>query len=189
MPWFKVDDDFYGHPKIKAIPRRHRNAAISLWVLAGSWCARYLTDGVIPDNQIQDLGYTQRDAANLVDAGLWIPDPGRLPVPRLGRVPADQDPCRERAGTVTQAARGETQGGRMTAGLSPVGRRSVAVRSPYGRRRTVAGLSAAPSRARATHPHAGGRAPDRVPTRPVPIPDPTVKTSYRGSRLRTRLPW
>jgi hypothetical protein len=76
MPWFKVDDDFYGHPKIKAIPRRHRNAAISLWVLAGSWCARYLTDGVIPDNQVQDLGYTQRDAANLVDARLWIPIPG-----------------------------------------------------------------------------------------------------------------
>jgi hypothetical protein len=61
---------------IKAIPRRHRNAAISLWVLAGSWCARYLTDGVIPDNQVQDLGYTQRDAANLVDARLWIPIPG-----------------------------------------------------------------------------------------------------------------
>jgi hypothetical protein len=75
MPWFKVDDNFYDHPKIKSIPRRHRGTAIALWVLAGSWCARYLTDGVIPAEQVLDFG-TKRDATNLVDAGLWIPVPG-----------------------------------------------------------------------------------------------------------------
>ncbi len=76
MVWFRIDDNFYDHPKIKGIPRRDRNAALALWALAGSWCARYLTDGIVSESQVLDLGHTSRDAAVLVDAGLWLPIAG-----------------------------------------------------------------------------------------------------------------
>jgi len=71
MPWFKVDDSFGDHPKVRRIPRRQRAAAIGLWTLAGSWAARYLTDGEIPDYMVEEFGGSRRDADALVKVGLW----------------------------------------------------------------------------------------------------------------------
>ncbi|MDO5372355.1 MAG: hypothetical protein Q4F10_02790, partial [Corynebacterium glutamicum] len=68
MPWFNVDDGFYDHPKINAAS----NAGIGLWVKAGSWCAKHLTDGFIPVHQVKRLGGTPTQVSSLVDAGLWI---------------------------------------------------------------------------------------------------------------------
>lgn len=67
MPWFKVDDGFAFHRKaIKA-----GNAALGLWVRAGSWCAHQLTDGQVPDEILALLGGNTEDAEALVSAGLW----------------------------------------------------------------------------------------------------------------------
>ena len=67
MPWFKVDDGFAFHRKaIKA-----GNAAIGLWVRAGSWCAQQLTDGELPEQIVALFGATAEDADRLVSAGLW----------------------------------------------------------------------------------------------------------------------
>lgn len=70
MPWFKVDDGFYDHPKVIGLDMN----AIGLWALAGSYCARHLTDGVITDRQIRAIGGTRRQAEKLVSAGLWTVD-------------------------------------------------------------------------------------------------------------------
>lgn len=68
MTWFKVDDGFYDHPKVHEIGLQ----AVGLWVLAGSWCAKHLTDGVISVAAIRRLGGTTRQANALVSAGLWL---------------------------------------------------------------------------------------------------------------------
>ena len=70
MTWFKVDDGFYDHPKVIDLPL----AAVGLWALAGAYCARHLTDGVITDRQIRAIGGTRKQAAALVAAGLWSAD-------------------------------------------------------------------------------------------------------------------
>ena len=67
MPWFKVDDQFHGHPKVRGLDMASRG----LWVTAGSWCASYLTDGVISERDVKALGGTRRQAEKLVAAGLW----------------------------------------------------------------------------------------------------------------------
>lgn len=67
MTWFKVDDGFYDHPKLTGVPMASRG----LWVTAGSYCARHLTDGVISWRQIRSLGGTRAQVRGLVDAGLW----------------------------------------------------------------------------------------------------------------------
>lgn len=69
MPWFKVDDSFYDHPKLIEVP----NAAVGLWTKAGSWCARHLTDGVIPATKVKALGGTKSQTNALVSSGLWLP--------------------------------------------------------------------------------------------------------------------
>lgn len=70
MTWFKVDDGFYDHPKVLGLDV----AAVGLWTLAGSYCARHLTDGVISERQIRAIGGTRRQAEKLVAAGLWSVD-------------------------------------------------------------------------------------------------------------------
>lgn len=68
MPWFKIDDAFHGHPKVLELSL----PAVGLWTLAGSWCANYLTDGEITLRAIGRLGGTEKQAAELVAAGLWL---------------------------------------------------------------------------------------------------------------------
>lgn len=92
--WFKVDDAFPQHPKVLLIPRRDRPAAVGLWLLAGTWCAQQLTDGVLAAGMVAEMGGTTRAAAVLVEVGLWhrsghVPDecldrelcPGSRPLP------------------------------------------------------------------------------------------------------------
>ena len=72
--WFRVDDDFYKHPKWIGV----RDATVSLWVRSGAWCAHYLTDGRIPSDVLASLGCRRRviaqSADELVERGLWVPD-------------------------------------------------------------------------------------------------------------------
>lgn len=72
MPWFKVDDGFAFHPKTIQCT----NAALGLWVRAGSWCADNSTDGQLPRHMIGTLSAQRRDADSLVRAGLWVEEEG-----------------------------------------------------------------------------------------------------------------
>ena len=67
MPWFKVDDSFWGNPKrVGCSP-----SAIGLWVVSGSWSAQQLTDGFVPDHVLGLLGGSQKLAKQLSISGLW----------------------------------------------------------------------------------------------------------------------
>jgi hypothetical protein len=67
VPWFKVDDGFHGHPKVMDLSL----AAVGLWSLAGSWCAKYLTDGYVPSKTLPRLGGSPAEAMELQGADLW----------------------------------------------------------------------------------------------------------------------
>lgn len=71
MPWFKVDDGLASKLETTRIPRAHRAAAIGLWALAGSWSARELTDGFVPEHMIDELAGTTESAAWLVSSEYW----------------------------------------------------------------------------------------------------------------------
>jgi hypothetical protein len=70
MPWGRVDDDFYDHPKVLALGRQ-RLPCIGLYFLAISWSNRYLTDGKLDLNRIRTLGGSCALAERLVEAGLF----------------------------------------------------------------------------------------------------------------------
>ena len=72
MPWFRVDDGFYSSRKVTQIPRAERWPAIGLWTIAGTWSAKELTDGFVPDYQLEELGGRESDADKLVHVGLWV---------------------------------------------------------------------------------------------------------------------
>jgi general stress protein YciG len=67
MPWFMVDDQLAMNKKVAAAG----NAAMGLWVRAGSWSQRELTGGFIPKHVARSLG-SSAQAKALVSAGLWL---------------------------------------------------------------------------------------------------------------------
>lgn len=71
MPWFKIDDTLALHSKVIEAG----NAAMGLWVRAGSYCAQQLTDGYVSQRALSMLG-TRSQASALVAAGLWDKVPG-----------------------------------------------------------------------------------------------------------------
>ncbi len=71
MPWGTIDDRFYDHDKVLAIPVRMRNEAVGLYWRAISYCNAKLTDGVIPEPIVAHLDGTPAAAAALVTAKLW----------------------------------------------------------------------------------------------------------------------
>jgi hypothetical protein len=110
MPWFKVDDAFHGHPKVLELSL----PAVGLWTLAGSWCANYLTDGEITLRAIGRLGGSEKNAQELVDAGLWIPTVDesfqfkdwRDYQPLKSEIEAERDAARERMKVVRSKKKG-----------------------------------------------------------------------------------
>lgn len=111
MPWFKVDDNLAVHSKTVAAG----NAAMGLWVRAGSWSMQQLSDGFIPDHIIGTLG-TRPQAERLVAAGLW----DRLPTgyafhewdhrqPSRAQVEADREAATERQRKAREAAKAKRE--------------------------------------------------------------------------------
>lgn len=68
MTWFKVDDHFWSHPKTYGLSA----TAVALWVRSGCYSGDHLTDGVIQRNVLPLVQGTPEQAAELVQAGLWI---------------------------------------------------------------------------------------------------------------------
>jgi hypothetical protein len=66
VPWFKVDDTAHSHPKLL----KAGNAALGLWLRAGSYAAQHLTEGIVPGVVVQLYG-TAPQARKLTAAGLW----------------------------------------------------------------------------------------------------------------------
>ena len=76
MPWFRLDDNFHHHPKV----RQAGNCAIGLWVRCATYSAQYLTDGHIELDIARSYG-TRREIDRLTDARLWLPDNSGFTIP------------------------------------------------------------------------------------------------------------
>jgi hypothetical protein len=71
MAWFKVDDGFYTSHKVLMIPREQRAMAVGAWLLAGTWAADKMTDGVVPGYVLHDMGINGDPSRILCEVGLW----------------------------------------------------------------------------------------------------------------------
>ena len=67
MVWFKVDDQFWSHPKVVECS----DAAVALWVRAGSYAGQHGTNGLVTLGTLRMLASSREVADELVLAGLW----------------------------------------------------------------------------------------------------------------------
>lgn len=66
---FRVDDGFEWHPKTVGMSLH----TVGLWMLAGCWCAKYLTDGYIPGEILRKQAGRHRAAIQeLLDRNLLV---------------------------------------------------------------------------------------------------------------------
>ncbi len=80
MPWVRIDDGFWSHPKVMAAGLE----ATGLFVRALSWSCQQLTDGKIPKNMMPALGggaRTKKLEAKLSEVALWVDEGGHYHVP------------------------------------------------------------------------------------------------------------
>ena len=75
MTWFKIDDGWARHPKVRKAGRDGR----ALWVTTGTECAAARTDGIVDPDLLKDYAYladvtptkARKVAQDLIAAGLW----------------------------------------------------------------------------------------------------------------------
>lgn len=65
--WFKVDDTFHSHPKVRAAGLE----AVGLWTVAGAYSMSYKTDSFVPDWFVESWPGGAESAEKLVRAELW----------------------------------------------------------------------------------------------------------------------
>lgn len=139
MTWFRIDDGFHGHPKVVELSLE----AVGLWALAGSWCAQYLTDGLVSARTVRRFGASDEATTELVDADLWIEvEDGWLfkdwsdYQPMKEEVEAERSAARERMKRVRAKKKGVTSPDvrpndlGTTSGRSPDGSEEVRVTPP-----------------------------------------------------------
>ncbi len=63
---FRVDDGFPHHPKALGLSLE----AVGAWTLIGCWCARYLSDGYIPDDALRTITTRTRVIQDLANRNL-----------------------------------------------------------------------------------------------------------------------
>ena len=108
MPWFRLDDSFDSHPKVIAAG----NEAIGLFVRCGTYCARHLTDGYIPEHVALLYGSPEL-AETLVRAKLWRRARGGWRMPDyLDYNPSAQTVDKERAAKTERQRRWREARGR-----------------------------------------------------------------------------
>lgn len=175
MPWGRVDDQFYDHPKVEPLRQDLEGlAALGLWALALSYCNKYLTDGSLTRSRPGRLAegieadVVARMTERLVAAGLWERTPEGFNVHDFLEFNDSRADVLARREANAERMRNARAGARSTA-------RSDA-------------RSTARSDARTAHvqPHLAGAGarPHPVPSRPVPSVGTPAGAGDAGARAR-----
>jgi len=71
VAWQKIDDQFGISKKVIRIPRKRRQRCVGLWLLAGNYASRTLSDGVLEAHELDELDAIAADIDELIRVGLW----------------------------------------------------------------------------------------------------------------------
>lgn len=69
MSWVRIDDKTWCHDKFADLSGN----AVRLWMFALCWCNQHEKDGEVPKSMLRKFSASNKDASELVVAGLWEP--------------------------------------------------------------------------------------------------------------------
>ena len=76
LPWVRLDTQFASNPKILELVANRQQRAAFAYVCGLAYAGSHGTDGYLPINCLPFIHASKSDAKQLVDVGLWKPDPG-----------------------------------------------------------------------------------------------------------------
>lgn len=194
MPWGRLDDSLYDHPKLDRLPEEQRLEGVGLWAVAISWSNRFLTDGHLPRSRIEKLGGTIELAESLVTAEMFDHDGSGYRIHDFldfNDSRADVMERRQKEAERKAAYRAGKRGGGSPAG-SPNGTSSVSESDvpqgvppsvPVGQTRLSRAESRRVSRDSHARASAGAQA-HPVPSRPVPSESDSPKSPQSGDHSK-----
>jgi len=74
LPWVRLDTQFPTNPKVLALVEGKKYRAIAVYTCGLSYAGAHGTDGFIPKMALPFVHSTAREAADLVEVGLWHED-------------------------------------------------------------------------------------------------------------------
>ena len=177
MTWLKVDDSIYDHPKFDNVSLR----AVGLWMFAGAYCARHLTDGLIGLRAVVRLGGSEQIAQELISAGLWVIDGDGYRFHDWHDHQPSRDEIHERRKASAERVRKHREQ-RKSKPSAPLPDDDVTRYNGVTERVTNASCNATPDPTRPDHLLRAWRARSRQPLHPTYFPSPTRCGS--GQRAR-----
>jgi hypothetical protein len=191
MPWGRVDDDFYDHPKVVNMPAGVRNAACGLYWRAVSYCNRYLTDGRLSEAALVKLDARPEEIKALLMIapgmrfGLFEKCPGKGSGYRihdfLAKNKSRDEVYAEREAKVEAGRAGGLQSGRIRAQKAQANaKQGASVVLPRREAEGKQGASRSTKQTRSKREAPGVE----LPSRPVPLTTPIPPQA--GARPRSR---
>jgi hypothetical protein len=75
LPWVRLDTQFPTNPKVLLLVEGKQWRAITVYICGLGYAGAHGTNGYIPRGALMFLHGTKREAEQLVEVGLWIPNP------------------------------------------------------------------------------------------------------------------
>lgn len=158
MPWVKLDDQFWSNRKV-----RRAGQAIGAYTICLTWCSSELTDGFIPEDELQficsGIESPESDMERLVKVGLLRKAVGGWEVP--GYLEFNPSKAETLAKRAKDRARKQAQGTNGGSARNPSGSRPESERTPQG----IQTASGSP-----------------VPSRPDPVTTPLPPSCQKGGQ-------
>lgn len=76
LQWIRLDTTFFENNKVTDLVDANQHRVVVAHLSAMCHAGKTGTDGYIRENALRRFAATKKDAYLLVDAGLWIPQPG-----------------------------------------------------------------------------------------------------------------
>lgn len=76
LPWVRLDTQWFANPKFVNLIADRKHRAVTAYMAGIAWSGGQGQAGYIPKGVLPLIHATLRDASDLVDARLWIPDSG-----------------------------------------------------------------------------------------------------------------
>lgn len=186
MTWFKVDDGFWRHRKVRLLGDE-KAAAVGVWMLAGSHAADELSDGFVPFDVLRQWDPDGKLTARLIEAELWVEATVRGEDGIQFWDWLDYNPSREKV--LADRAREAAKKAKARAALAEKRLRNSRSARPGGtpsgtRRGTPSGSPALPDPG--SLPSSGTPAADAGGGAPAAVPAEHVPSSTAETRARAR---
>lgn len=104
LQWIRLDTAFPANPKIMDLVDSGQHRAVVAHISMMCHVGRVGGDGYFSEGALRRYGITKKDAAALVDAGLWLPAPGGYQINDWAEYQVSDDAAQARSDKARRAA-------------------------------------------------------------------------------------